>query len=395
MLSRFGQPLNVLIVENNPLDSRIVEELLAKSSIGNFTTQVIESLQTSLDFLKDNFVDIIILDLNLSDCQGLKTLHQLHAAFPDIPVVINTGAYEDDLGLKAIGEGAQDFLIKGKYEPYGLAKALYFAMERKNIEKELKTMQDQLIQSEKMHVIGTLASGVAHEVRNPLATILYGVEYLDRTVTARNHKIRNTLHAIEESAQRADQIICDLLDFSSLSLLNQTPEDIREILKKALGLLQHQIKKSSIEIIQKLGANVPPILMDHNRIEQVFVNLILNAIQAMPQGGRLTISIGQKRLAEQDSLTHSPNPFVPGESIVFVDFEDTGDGIPEEFLAKIFDPFFTTKRSSGGTGLGLAIARSIMERHLGLLKVFNKSHAKGVIAELVFKCEQREVAYER
>ncbi|HQO58172.1 MAG TPA: ATP-binding protein [Candidatus Omnitrophota bacterium] len=386
--------LSVLIVENNQVDSRMLKGMLEKTAYGSFELDCCGCLADAYRHLENNSYDVILLDLNLQDSWGLDTLERIHCKFPHLPIVINTGAYEDSLGLKAITSGAQDYLIKGKYLPYGLSKALYYAVERKKAEQDLKAAynhlretQAQLIQAEKIHVVGGLASGVAHEVKNPLATILYGIEFLYRKLEdTDDEQIQVTLKAIYEAAVKANRIIKDLLDFSSLSSLQRQREDINAVIDHALTLIHHHCEKFSITVQKKYSADIPEISIDRNRIKQVVLDLTLNAIQAMPRGGTLQITTRVKPLAgDDDGCPGPPSCLINlGDPVVIVDIQDSGEGISQEYMTKIFDPFFTTKRAAGGVGLGLSIARTIMHNHQGLIRITNREEG-GVRARLIFK----------
>ncbi|MBN2120550.1 MAG: PAS domain S-box protein [Candidatus Omnitrophica bacterium] len=251
---------------------------------------------------------------------------------------------------------------------------------------ELKTTQMQLIQAKKMEVVGGLASGVAHEVKNPLSTILYGVEYLRKKIRSEDEKIALTLKHIKEAVRRADNIIRELLDFSSLPKLDSQKEDLNMVIDKALSLTKHQFDKQHIEVIKDFEAALSSVKIDRNRIEQVLVNLVLNAIESMPKGGQLRLRTYNKKLTELDEGIgfRREDVFKLGEKVVVAEIEDTGPGIPENILDKIFDPFFTTKRNIGGTGLGLSIVMNIIKLHDGRIDIRNKKEG-GVIVRLMFK----------
>ena len=398
MKSQFGKKLKVLLVENNLVDRKVILKMLSTSPYGHFDPQFASSLLEAFELLPKHKFDVVLLDLNVDDSKGLETLKKFHRQFPHLPVVVNTGSYQDDLGLKAITKGAQDYLIKGMYKSYSLIKSLYYAIERKRVEDELKNAynklqqtQIQLIQAEKMNVIGGLASGVAHEVKNPLATILYGVEYLESSLKTSDEKIVLTLDSIKEAAKSANSIIKGLLDFASLTNLKKTPESINTLIDQAINLTRPQCERVSVHMEKSLQNNLPLIKIDRNRIQQVIVDLIVNAIYAMNNGGRLMIRTYGKKFSDQDVgwIDRRGRSFGKGDDVVVVDFEDTGPGIKDEYLIKIFDPFFTTRRAAGGIGLGLSIARTIMNSHGGIISLHNKTGG-GARARLIFKANKKE-----
>lgn len=258
-----------------------------------------------------------------------------------------------------------------------VADALAGVIKRKKAEEalrvayhELKETQTQLIQVAKMQVVGGLASGVAHEVKNPLAIILQGVDYLSSKIKTADDNVSFALQNIHDAVKRADTIIKGLLDFSSISRMELKPQSLNSVLDNALLLLKNQFTRYHIHVIEDFGKDMPDIIIDKNRIEQVFINIFINAIQAMPDGGTLTV-----------------RTFLKG-STLGVEVEDTGKGILEDILDKVFDPFFTTKRNIGGTGLGLSIVKNIIEMHKGTIKIENKKEG-GVKVAVSFKADQK------
>jgi len=234
---------------------------------------------------------------------------------------------------------------------------------------KLRETQDQLIQTEKLNAVGLLASGVAHEVRNPLGIIIQGVNYLETRISSKEEDIFEVLAMLKDSVKRADKIINALLDFSRAASLNLKPEDINSILENSLSLVKNQFKFEDIEIVRELKTDIPKVLVDKNKIEQVCINMLLNAAQAMHEGGKIIIRSYDKQLEEIKNGIgkRGEEHFRVGEKAVIVEFENTGIGISEENIRKIFDPFFTTKGPRGGTGLGLSVSRNILHMHKGLI----------------------------
>lgn len=240
--------------------------------------------------------------------------------------------------------------------------------ESKDAYNQLTISKYRLIQAEKMETVGRLASGVAHEVKNPLAIILQGVEYLALNVPEDSHDFHTVFTYISDAVIRANNIIKDLMDFSRISDMNIEPARINDIIGQALSLAKNFIEVNRIEVIRDFGTDIPLIRVDRNKIEQAVLNIIMNAVDAMPGGGQLKIRAYAHELAK----------------MVIVEIEDCGAGIAENILNKIFDPFFTTKRSKGGTGLGLAVVRNIIDMHHAQVEVANKKDGPGVKVSLKF-----------
>ncbi len=243
------------------------------------------------------------------------------------------------------------------------------ASELKIAYDELKEIQDELLQSEKLSAIGQLASGVAHEVRNPLGIIMQGVAYLEQIISPEAKEPRETLSIVKESAQRADKIVISLLDFSRATKLELHPEHIAPIVENSLNLVKAEFK--NIKVVREIQEDLPKVLVDKNKLTQVFVNLFINAVHAMPEAGKLTIRSFVRQLEEtrKDIGRRLDDYFEVGEKVVVVEIEDTGMGISEENLKRVFDPFFTTKGPGRGTGLGLSVTRNIIIMHKGLIEI--------------------------
>lgn len=218
---------------------------------------------------------------------------------------------------------------------------------------EEKELQRQLLHSEKMAAIGMLAGGVAHEINNPLGGILAFAQLAMRDL-ATDHPSQVDLKEIEGAALRCKRIVQDLLDFSRQNREEEmTRVDLNEVFQKMIPLVQVQARTCRIEITYDLATGLPPILGNVHKIQQVFLNLVTNAFQAMGKKGRLSL----KTYASADGKK------------VHVIVADSGPGISREDVNKIFDPYFTTKSQGEGTGLGLSISYGIMQEHLGSIEV--------------------------
>jgi signal transduction histidine kinase len=228
---------------------------------------------------------------------------------------------------------------------------------------ELARLQKQLIQAEKLASVGRLAAGVAHEINNPLTGILTYGHFLKKKAGEIN-LVQEYSEIIINETMRCRKIIRGLLDFARQPESEKKLTDINKIVKDTLLLIEHQASMKNVKILTELNEQLPMITVDSNQIQEVFMNIILNALDAMPDGGLLTIS--------SDSLPSfggaGVGSIVDGRYIE-IKFTDTGCGIPEENLNKLFDPFFTTKKVGEGTGLGLFVSHGIIEEHNGTIEV--------------------------
>jgi signal transduction histidine kinase len=258
--------------------------------------------------------------------------------------------------------GALDSVRLGRLEPVSLPErhdelgdlqnSYRMMIDRLAKEKtERERTQDLLARTEKMATVGTLAAGIAHEVNSPLTGAMHSVHALEAGALAPEKQGRY-LQVLAESLERIRRAISQLLDYSTVHVTNVADCDLSLLVAETLEFLEYQTARNRIEVENSLPPL--PVRADAHQMEQVLVNLVLNAIAAMPAGGRL-------------AFRH----IVDGHFLTLI-VSDTGEGIPPENLEKVFDPFFTTKRNGEGTGLGLAVCRKIIEQHGGRILVFSR-----------------------
>jgi PAS domain S-box-containing protein len=269
-------------------------------------------------------------------------------------------------------------------------KALLKTLQDLNVSHEtLKATQLQLIQAEKFESVGTLAAGVAHEVKNPLQTILMGLAYLSRNLPPTDENFHLVLTDMRDAVKRADTIVRELLTLSATTHIDMQDGDFNTVVERSLFLVNYEINAARIHAVRELAATLPPVCMDRTRIEQVFLNLFLNAIQAMPHGGTLTVRTHTEQCTEaQPRADRTSTQIKLGDTVVVAEITDTGVGIPEHNLKKIFDPFFTTKPVGSGTGLGLSVAKQIIDLHGGMIDIRNVPQG-GVRVTLTLKAQEQ------
>lgn len=252
--------------------------------------------------------------------------------------------------------------------------------------QDLREMQLRLIEAEKLKSVGRLAAGVAHEVKNPLGIISMGMEYLQKRINEEDNSVREVFEDMSKAVEKANQVILEMLDFAAPRDLERETINVNNILDRSLLLLRHTLAKSDIKLRRDFAEKLPPINVNPNKIDQVFVNLILNAMNAMPDGGVLTLRTYRQKFTKYGSNVAGARPgnFRAGDEVVIVEIKDTGEGIPEENLGRIFEPFFTSQPTGKGTGLGLSVCRSILDLHHAHLHIENDPKG-GVRVKITFR----------
>ena len=280
---------------------------------------------------------------------------------------ISSGEFDYDVPLHSedeIGQLAFSFkrMTERLKEADSEIKELIRTLEQRVEErtKELKAAQLQLLQSEKLASIGKLSATIAHEINNPLNGILTYSKLIEKKVGRDSlqkedlEKIRNYVVTMIRETERCSSIVRNLLDFARQREPSLRADvDVNRLLEDAITFLSNQISLQNVEVVRKLS-DLPGIIADPTQLRQVFFNVLINACEAMPDGGTITVT----------------SRFVPEEDHIYVEVADTGVGIESEYLDKIFDPFFTTKEK--GTGLGLSVVYGIVNAHGGKVRVESK-----------------------
>jgi signal transduction histidine kinase len=249
--------------------------------------------------------------------------------------------------------------------------------------RQLKDTQARLLQAAKLESVGRLAAGVAHEVKNPLAILQMGLDFVRPDVETKE-PCRETIDDMQNAIDRASSIIQGLLDFSREEKLVLEPVDLNQVIQRSLQLVKHELSRQGVEARTELADSLPKIDGDSDKLQQVFINLFMNALHAIKGKGVLTVSssVEPGKSLPTSSATDQP-AFPGGDKVIVIQVMDSGPGIPEDKLDKLFDPFFTTKPVGEGTGLGLSITHNIVELHHGLIRFSNRPEG-GACATLVF-----------
>ena len=369
-------PIQILLVEDDPRDAALVKAYLNEKPDFRVALYGVETLADALKSIDSRDIDLVLLDLSLPDSSGLDTFASLYGKASQLPIVILSGNEDETLARQMVQRGAQDSLSKDLMSGPLLRRTLRHAIERKHIHEELRSTQMQLIQSAKMESIGRLAAGVAHEVKNPLARILIGTEFLTEVIQSDDPDILAMLERMDRAVHQADKIVRGLLDFASDRQLVMADGGLNKVINDALVLVEHEVHARDVEVIEELEDDLPKVEIDSARMEQVFINVFLNALHAMDDSGgkTLTVRTYHQILEETEPKNESNSTGIlpTGDHVVVAEIDDSGSGIPEQSLAKVFDPFFTTKPTGAGSGLGLPVIRKIMELHRGEIELMNR-----------------------
>lgn len=352
--------IKVLLVEDNPADARLVAEMLKEAKGANFHVNNVDRLSAAIEALSREPFDIVLLDLSLPDGIGLETFTRIHRNYPHIPVIVSTGLRDEELAIRAVREGAQDYLVKGEVGSSLLARAIRYAIERRRLE-------DRLIQSEKMEAIGQMAGGIAHDFNNIL-TLIKGHARLLQEDIEKTSPLSISVEKILSSSEKASNLIRGLLALGRKQIIAPKVLNLNDIVKSFEKFLLMLIGRD-IELSLKLSGKELGVMADRTQIEQVLMNLAVNAKDAMPDGGRLTIST--ESLESADGLKDTHSLCGPGTYAV-ISVTDTGHGIDEKVMDRIFEPFFTTKEEGRGTGLGLSTAYGIIRQHNGCMQCYSE-----------------------
>jgi two-component system cell cycle sensor histidine kinase/response regulator CckA len=354
-------PLRVLIVEDSVADAELVLRTLRQAGFEPAYRRV-ETAATMRAALTEQPWDVVLSDYYLPSFDARTALTVLQEAAPHVPFIVVSGSVGEDTAVAVMQAGATDYIMKDRLQR--LAPAVRRAMEGAAVRLDRRRLEAQLLQSQKMEAVGRLAGGIAHDFNNVLTAVLGSIELLLLDApTDRPH--REELDIIRDAALRAKDLIRQLLAFSARQVLQPLVLDVNRLVGD-LGKLLRRLLGEDIELVAQLAPDLGAVRVDAGQIEQVLVNLGVNARDAMPQGGRLTIATTNVDLAPAD---RPPAPGMTTGRYVLLSMSDTGIGMDEDVKAHLFEPFFTTKPRGKGTGLGLATVYGIVHQSGGSIVV--------------------------
>ncbi len=360
-------PLRILILEDDPPDAHLEQRLLRKAGL-EFIAHV---AATKGHFIRElgGFVPHVILsDFSLPGFSGEQALAIARDTSPHIPFIVLSGTIEDEAAVSLIKQGATDYVLKDR--PQRLAWAVRRAVAEAALAAQRGRLEAQLERAGRLESLGQLAGGVAHDFNNLLAVISSQAAFAAQEAAKEPAQVswpalRADIGQIGQAVERAARLTRQLLAFGRRELTEPRLLDVNEVVSGVTGLLAGTLGER-IELVTCLADGPGPVLADPGQLERVLVNLAVNARDAMPGGGRLTVRTVAIGLAEADAAA-SPG-LRPGR-YVSLEVSDTGTGIPPEIVDRVFEPFFTTKPQGEGTGLGLATVYGTVSQAGGAVRI--------------------------
>jgi two-component system, cell cycle sensor histidine kinase and response regulator CckA len=377
------QRRRVLYVERHRADIDLTTTHFATHA-SHLQLSPVGSSTEALASLERDPVDLVLTDLRMPDFNALELLRQLRRRAIEVPVVIVTGKGDEAAAVAALKLGAYDYIVKRDGYLVQLPSAIDNAIdrfqlrtingvlsaelaERERAEAERSQLQDRLREAQKIDALGRLAGGVAHDFNNIL-TVIIGYAQLMAADLREGDPFRDHVTDIHEAAVRATALTQQLLAFGRRQLLQPRALDLTAHLTASTGMLKRLLGED-VELVTVLEPQLKAVRADPSQIDQVVINLAVNARDAMPRGGRLSIETHNEVLGEDDARRHAM--FQPG-AYVMIAISDTGHAIDPAILPHIFEPFFTTKEPGKGTGLGLSIVYGIVKQSGGWIWVYSE-----------------------
>jgi signal transduction histidine kinase len=342
--------IRALLIEDNPGDARLLRELLRDAGGGQLKVDLdhADRLATGVERLRDGNIDLVLLDLSLPDSSGLQTFESVHAAAPEVPVVVVSGLDDEAVAVRAVHQGAQDYLVKGQLDGHLILRAMRYAIERHRLElarADLERQRDEFF------------SSVSHDLRTPVAAIKAAIGVvLANEPAGTSPALHRLLGNIELAADELATLIEDLLEMARLQAgrveLWRSRVDMRDVVNRSVRALEPLSQARGQRLVVQQPDEPVMAEVDAERLGRVLRNLIANAQKYGAERGTISLAVGD------------------GPERVTISVHDDGPGIPLEEQPHIFERFYRGGSASApGTGLGLAIARGLVELHGGQIAV--------------------------
>lgn len=364
-------PLRLLLLEDNPVDADLITATLTEGGIP-CQSRLVDTRQAFVAALKEGQTDLILADYSIPGFDGFSALTLARQHRPEVPFMFVSGTIGEDLAIDAMHQGATDYILKqrlGRLVP-SVQRALREVeerAERQRAEDALEQSEKQFRQAQKMEAVGRLAGGIAHDFNN-LLTVIMGYSQVLSTELGPQHPLRSKIEETQKAGERAAVLIRQLLTFSRKQSMDPKVLRLNTVVTNLEGLLRRLIGED-IRLVTQLDPGNGRLRADQAQLEQVLMNLVVNARDAMPNGGVLTLETSQVELTR--SPVYHLRPLAPGP-YVSLSVTDTGCGMDRQTQSHIFEPFFTTKEEGKGSGLGLPTVFGIVTQCGGGIDVSSR-----------------------
>ncbi len=354
-------PLHILHLEPSPQEAGLVVSRLQSAGL-HCSANRVATPEEFVQALRDGPVDLILSEVALPGFDGMMALEMARKTHPEIPFIFLSHTTVEEVAVQSLKSGATDYVLKRW--PVRLAPAIRRAVQDAEARQDRARLQEQFLEAQKMEVIGHLAGGVAHDFNNILAVIL-GYADLTTLLLEPASRAHQNLDEIRHAAERAAALARQLLAFGRKESCQPVVLNLNEVLTNLDKMLRRLIDEHIMLVVQP-GRETGRIKADSGHVGQVLMNLIVNARDAMPHGGVLTVKTANASF--NGASSGHPPAAVPGEYVVLT-VNDNGTGMSEEVRARLFEAFFTTKPRGKGTGLGLATCQRIIRQCGGFIDV--------------------------
>ncbi len=370
------EPLSILLAEDDDSDAALIVLEIKRSGFDPSVRRV----QTEAEFASGlkTPIDAVLVDYAMPSFEGIRALEMFKESGLEIPFILISGTIGEERAVEVMKLGATDYILKDRLGRLGIA--MRQSQQKFKEHKQRLQMERQFIEAQKMEVVGQLASGVAHDFNNLIGVILGCTDLMSMKLSP-EHELRGFVDTIHASAERAAGLTKQLLIFSRNETVRPVVLNINDAIKD-LDKVLHRLIGENVELEIRRGAEIGHVKADTGYVGQVLMNLVVNARDAMPNGGKLTIATANVEVGEKpgNGLDGAP----PGRCVM-LSVADTGTGMTEVVKQNLFKAFFTTKPKGKGTGLGLTTCQSIMQQMGGYIGVESEP-GRGTTFKVLFPC---------
>lgn len=359
--------VSVLLLQNNPDDATQLREAL-ESADGAQQVRVesADALASGLERLATHEFDVVLLDPTLPDGQGMNAVFRVREGFPDIPVVVVSGASDEALITSALESGVEDYFIKGNVDGSDLNKVIWYAIARKRAQEERRSVEERTFQARKLESLTALAGGMAHDFSRLVAGILGAANLIARDLPETSASGRRA-REIQTAALKASDLTRQLISYTGKAPGKRETTNLNELLTGAFEMLRPFLPRH-VTLQFELEKPSPVAAIDVTQLRQVIASLAMNGYEALDgKEGTLTVRSGWEEPDAAYLDTCAPSALQDGRPCIYFEIEDSGAGMSESTRRRMFDPFFTTKENH--RGLGLSGALGIIQYHGGTMHV--------------------------